>query len=169
MHRFASIFIFGTATCIPLFLYRTISFVPFQPRLRSPTLFPSRRYLWIHCFFFNSIFHPPAYRTADYDLSVSLYQHRCADHLEEAVSQFGNAVGLSDTGHPTIIGRYGFQSSSGRHPCLRIGSLDTQFIHPHPFLIDSDFIHDHRLMATVLLCRSGIRSSHILCYFLWIL
>ena len=59
-----------------------------------------------------------------------------------------------------------FQSSSGRHPCLRIGSLDTQFIHPHPFLIDSDFIHDHRLMATVLLCRSGIRSSHILCYFL---
>lgn len=44
--------------------------------------------------------------------------------------------------------------------------VDTQFIHPHPFPLYSDSIHGHRLMAAVLLCRSGIRSGHTLCYFL---
>ena len=58
------------------------------------------------------------------------------------------------------------QSSSGRYSCLRISSVDTQFIHPHPFPLYSDSIHGHRLMAAVLLCRSGIRSGHTLCYFL---
>ena len=128
------LFLFRTATCIPLvFISNNFVCSGFNQDYALQLFSHPGGNFRIHRFFSYSIFHPSAYRTADYDLSVSLHRHRCAEHLAKAVSQPGNAIGLSDAGHPSIIGRYGFQSSSGRYSCLRISSVDTQFIHPHPF------------------------------------